>query len=130
MTGLTEPGQPDPAGGRRTMSTGAGILLITVGAVLLFALTAGSPHWLNLRIVGVILMLAGILGLALPRLARTQRLRLRRWAMPDQPVEPSPSDESALVSESGAQLGSRTLADDMLGDAHGPPIEHTSNAQS
>jgi hypothetical protein len=66
MPSLIVPGQP--AGGPRQMSIAVGIVLMTatVGAILLLALTAGSPHWLNLRIVGVILILAGVLGPALP----------------------------------------------------------------
>jgi hypothetical protein len=32
--------------------------------ILLFALRAGSPHWLSLHIVGVILVLAGVLAVA------------------------------------------------------------------
>jgi len=51
------------------MRTGTGIFLITVGAILLFALRSGSPHWLNLQVVGVILMLAGGLGLTLSPLS-------------------------------------------------------------
>ena len=54
------------------MRTGTGIFLLTAGAILLFALRSGSPHWLNLQIVGVILILAGGLGLLLPRLARSR----------------------------------------------------------
>ena len=54
-----------PAGGRRVMSTGAAIALITVGAVLRFALAPGSPHGLNVHVVGVVLILAGALGLVL-----------------------------------------------------------------
>jgi hypothetical protein len=66
------------------MSTGTGIFLITVGAILRFALAGGSPHGLNLHIVGVILILAGILGLLLPPLARgpLKPDRLRRWVVP------------------------------------------------
>jgi hypothetical protein len=48
------------------MRTGTGIFLIAAGAILRFALAAGSPHGLNVHIVGVILMLAGLLGLLLP----------------------------------------------------------------
>lgn len=68
------------------MRTGTGIFLITVGAILLFALRSGSPHWLNLQIVGVILILAGSLGLLLPRLARSGRDGdwMRRWVRPGQ----------------------------------------------
>ena len=72
-----------PAGGRRVMSTGAAIALIAVGAVLRFALAPGSPHGLNVHVVGVVLMLAGALGLALSLLllARTgpRQPRQSRW---------------------------------------------------
>jgi hypothetical protein len=47
----------------------------------------GSPHWLNVHVVGVILILAGLLGLLLPRLAGgpLKPDRLRRWVRPNQP---------------------------------------------
>ncbi len=79
MNRIIAPGQPGdqqgqpPPTARPAMRTGTGIFLITVGAILLFALKSGSPHWLNLQIVGVILILAGVLGLTLPRLARARR---------------------------------------------------------
>ena len=86
VAGPAQPGQPAP-GARRGMRTGTGIFLITTGAILRFALAAGSPHGLNLHIVGVILMLAGLLGLLLPPLARgtLKPDRLRRWVRPGQP---------------------------------------------
>jgi hypothetical protein len=56
-------GQIQPAGGRRVMSTGFAITLIAVGAVLRFAVATTSTHGLNLHVVGVILILAGVLGL-------------------------------------------------------------------
>lgn len=46
------------------MPTGTSILLIAVGAVLRYAVTA-SVSGISLATVGLILMLAGILGLAL-----------------------------------------------------------------
>jgi len=69
------------------MGTRTGILLITIGAVLWFALAAGSPHGLNVHSVGVILILAGLVGLLLPPLARgpLKPDRLRRWVRPGQP---------------------------------------------
>jgi hypothetical protein len=87
MNTTTRPGQPgrQPTAGQRAMTTGTGIFLIAAGAVLRFALAAGSPHGLNVHIVGVILILAGVLGLLLPRLARAPRDRLRRWVRPGQP---------------------------------------------
>jgi hypothetical protein len=54
-----------PADGRRVMSTGVAITLIAVGAILRFALAPGSPHGLNVHVVGVVLILAGALGLLL-----------------------------------------------------------------
>ena len=68
FTDRGQPSQPRPDR-RRAMGTRTGILLITTGAVLRFALAAGSPHGLNLHAAGVILMLAGLLGLLLPPLA-------------------------------------------------------------
>ena len=49
---------------------GTGIFLIAAGAVLRFAVAAGSPHGLNVQVVGVVLILAGALGL-LPTKGRT-----------------------------------------------------------
>jgi Na+/melibiose symporter-like transporter len=70
-------------GGRRVMSTGAAITLIAVGAVLRFALAPGSPHGLNVHVVGVVLILAGVLGLVLSLLlllVRTGPRQPRRLA--------------------------------------------------
>lgn len=67
------------------MRAGTGIFLIATGAILLFALSAGSPHWLNLQVVGVILILAGAAGLLLR--GRPARDRLRRWVRPGQPPD-------------------------------------------
>ncbi len=54
-----------PVGCRRVMSTGAGITLVLAGAILRFAVPATFIHGLNVHIVGVIVMLAGVLGLLL-----------------------------------------------------------------
>jgi hypothetical protein len=47
------------------MSVGVGIFLIAAGAVLRFAITTSSTHGLNIHAVGIILMLAGVIGLVL-----------------------------------------------------------------
>jgi len=47
------------------MGTGTCIALIAIGAILRFAIAAGSPHGLNVHVVGIVLMLAGLLGLLL-----------------------------------------------------------------
>jgi hypothetical protein len=69
--------QIQPAGGRRVMSTGFAIMLIAAGAVLRFAVATTSTHGLNLHVVGVILILAGVLGLLLSLLV-WGRLNRRR----------------------------------------------------
>jgi hypothetical protein len=55
----------------------AGITLIVLGAILTFALKGGHIGSLDLHAVGVILMLAGIVGMLLPMLIRN-RSRLSR----------------------------------------------------
>ncbi len=115
-----QPGQP-PATRRPAMRTGTGIFLITAGAILLFALKSGSPHWLNLQIVGVILILAGGLGLTLPRLAASRRDGgwLRRWVRPGQSedlgvpfitADQGGGDQQAQTIDAS----SPTLADELL----------------
>ncbi len=52
------------------MSTGVGITLMAVGAILRFALAAGSPHGLNVHVVGVVLIVAGVFELLLSLLVR------------------------------------------------------------
>jgi uncharacterized protein DUF6458 len=47
------------------MGTGTCIALIVIGAILRFAIATGSSHGLNVHAVGVILILAGVLGLVL-----------------------------------------------------------------
>ena len=66
-----------PAAGRRVMSTWAAITLIAIGAILRFALAGGSPHGLNVHVVGIVLILAGILALLLALLVRAGPRRPR-----------------------------------------------------
>lgn len=82
IPGRDQPRRGRPPG-RRAIRTGTGLLLIAVGAILWLALP-GSPHELNLHVVGIILILTGVLGLLLPPLARSP-LRpdwLHRWVSP------------------------------------------------
>ena len=99
------------------MRTGTGIFLITAGAVLRFALAAGSPHGLNLHIAGVILMLAGLLGLLLPPLARgpLKPDRLRRWVRPGQPdaYDQAPTGvDAGVYDDRPALVQDRDVPDD------------------
>jgi hypothetical protein len=59
------------------MRSPAGITLIVLGAILTFALRGGHIGSLDLHVVGVILILAGIVGMLLPILIRN-RSRLSR----------------------------------------------------
>jgi hypothetical protein len=109
-------GQPG-AGARRGMRTGTGIFLITAGAILRFALAAGSPHGLNVHVVGVILILAGLLGLLLPRLAGgpLKPDRLRRWVRPGQPEAHDQAPTGAgpgVYDDRPALVQDRGVADD------------------
>src|ERR1022692_3208468 len=57
------------------MKIAPGLTLIAIGAIFTFAITS-SPSWLNLQVVGVILMATGIAGIFLPQRTR-DRLRRR-----------------------------------------------------
>ncbi len=62
------------------MKVAPGLTLITIGAIFTFAITT-SPSWLNLQIVGVVLMAAGAAALLLPQRAQgwiRRRMVVRR----------------------------------------------------
>ena len=48
------------------MRTATGLTLIAFGAILAFAVK-GHPSWLNIQVVGWVIMLTGVAGLAIPR---------------------------------------------------------------
>lgn len=56
--------------------------MIVIGAVLTFAVAATSWHGINLHVVGVVLILAGGVGLALAMYARTRQRPLRVLVRP------------------------------------------------
>ena len=62
---MNRPGLVQPVGCGQVMSTGVGIALVAAGAVLRFAVPATFIHGLNVHVVGVIVMLAGVFGLLL-----------------------------------------------------------------
>ena len=62
MSGPAGPGQPM---GGRVMSTGTCIALIALGAILRYAVTTTQTHGINVHSVGLIVLLAGVLGLLL-----------------------------------------------------------------
>ena len=48
------------------MRTATGLFLIALGAILAFAVQ-GHPTWLNIQLVGWVIMLTGVAGMAIPR---------------------------------------------------------------
>ena len=48
------------------MRTATGLFLIAVGAILAFAVQ-GHPSWLNIQVVGWVIILTGVAGMAIPR---------------------------------------------------------------
>jgi hypothetical protein len=111
------------------MRTGTVIFLITAGAILRFAVPAGSLHGLNVHVVGIILILAGVLGLVLPQMAHASQHtdRLRRWVRPNQPraydtpptgTYPSGNDDSPALVQDHSTDGRPPLIDDLLDYEH------------
>jgi hypothetical protein len=58
-------GPPPQSVGRRAMGTGTCVALIVVGAILRYAVSATTSHGVNIHVVGLIVLLAGVLGLLL-----------------------------------------------------------------
>jgi len=52
------------------MRTATGLTLIAFGAILAFAVQ-GHPSWLNIQVVGWVIMLTGVAGMAIPRGGRS-----------------------------------------------------------
>lgn len=109
--------------GGRAMRTGTGIFLIAAGAILRFAVPAGSPHGLNVHVVGVVLILAGILGLLLSLLVRGGPLNQRRQTRQTRPNGPDGSYDSraeepgraAAVNVAAVQEDDRFVSPDTPG---------------
>ncbi len=68
-----------PLDGGMTVRTATGLMLVAIGAILAFAVTA-QPSFINLQITGLVIMLTGIAGLLIPvRGYGWLRRRLIRW---------------------------------------------------
>lgn len=112
------------------MRIGPGIFIMTAGAIMLVAIRTGSPHWFHYRTAGVILILAGAIALALPRLAGTRADRFRRRVVPGQARVPgkAPPDPAvyhghpALVQDSSVRDDNPTLAGEILSRKGDPPL--------
>jgi hypothetical protein len=73
------------------MTIGASLLLIAVGAVLKFAVTAGV-HGVNLGEIGVILMIVGAVGLVLGLILMNTRRRTDVISRPGHTTVVEPGD--------------------------------------
>ncbi|MDP4511650.1 DUF6458 family protein [Nonomuraea turcica] len=104
------------------MPIAGAILVIVFGAILTFALADGSVGGVDLRIVGVILMLGGAAGLLLPLLLRSRSrwsqstVRSRQDIIDDRvngriDDRPPPTLVDPL-GDDGGQGGTRRLPDD------------------
>lgn len=69
------------------MKTATGLTLIALGAILAFAVN-GHPSWLNLQVVGWVIMLTGGTGMLVPSKSYTavRRRIVRKRAGPGGPV--------------------------------------------
>jgi hypothetical protein len=125
-----QPGQPR-SGGRRALSTGLSIFLLAAGAIFLFALPAGRVLGINLHVVGIIVICAGVLGLVLrrlPGLPVTTDL-LSRWVIPRGTTGPGETlagddqyDDEPIIGDRVAGSRPPTLADDLLDAEQHPPL--------
>jgi hypothetical protein len=95
------------------MPIAAGIALIVLGAIFKFAISGGKIGGLDLHVVGVILILAGIVGIALPMLIRNRS----RFARPIAGSRKDVADERSRTVVQHTD-GSQTL------------VEHDDGAQT
>jgi len=110
------------------MRTATGLFLIAIGAILAFAVQ-GHPSWLNIQVVGWVIMLTGVAGMAIPRRGYgwlRRRMVLRRGPG-GRPVVDRVEEKhyppyimlntgsNGVVddpAEGGTRVGSATMADD------------------
>jgi hypothetical protein len=103
------------------MSVAAGVALIVLGAIFTFAVKGGQIGALDLHAVGVILMLAGVIGILLPALIRNRSrfsrptIRSRQDVMDDgtRTVLNHADGSQTLVEHDG---GAQTFAEHFDGD--------------
>src|ERR1035441_1819705 len=119
------------------MPIAAGITLVVFGAILKFALKGGHVGSLDLHVVGVILILAGIVGMLLPVLIRN-RSRLHRSPTPPRHDVTDDGTRTVVNHGDGSQTlvrhddGGQTFAEHFNTDPslQARSEEHTSELQS
>lgn len=86
------------------MRNGRSMLVITVGAILTFAVTR-SPSWLNVHTVGEILIASGTVAVVLGQARRLHR----RAGMTQRPREATPIQTSQATADWHASDGRRSV---------------------
>ncbi len=105
------------------MKTATSLTVIAIGAILAFAVTA-SPSFLNVQIVGWILVITGVIGLAL---SRNHREWLRRTVI----VRGSPDNSQASRRRAPRRRAPRQLVSaESVEAAHAAPAPASTSAQA
>jgi hypothetical protein len=119
LTGRERPAAP-VTGGRRVGGTSLGFFLIALGAVLLFAVGA-RPSGLNLHVVGIVAILAGVLRLLLLPAVRgaLKPAGLRNLVNPSGVDDPGVHDVESAATKDVA----------LIREDEGPYSPHTSGRQ-
>lgn len=107
------------------MRTASGLLLVALGAILAFAVR-GHPSWLNIQIVGWVIMLTGVAGMAIPRrgygwLRRRMVLRRGPGGRPVVNHVEETRYPPYVMLNSGTTTGTTVVADSEAPAADGPP---------
>lgn len=99
------------------LNTGPALVLIAVGAILWFAVTASAIPGLNVHVVGVILLLIGVIGLLLPMVGGPRAFRsVSPWLRPSGHDSPRLDEIKRAAAADDAQIEE----DDKFFDRDGP----------
>jgi hypothetical protein len=99
------------------LTTGTGLTLIAVGAILWFAVTPSAIPGLKINIVGVILLLIGVVGLLLPIASGPRTLRsVSPWLSPTGHDNPRVDETKRAAAADDARIEE----DDKFFDPDGP----------
>ena len=90
------------------MKTATGLALIAVGGILAFAVT-GHPGWLNVQVVGWVLILVGLAGMFIPRRGYGWLRRQVMHRPPRRAVVASNGTDSNVVAGNGTALPPGTV---------------------
>jgi hypothetical protein len=83
------------------MRTASALALVAVGAIFAFAINR-SPSFLNLQVVGWVLMVTGIAGALIPRRGSGWTRRRVLWTSDDEAVAQADAEAVAETADAGA----------------------------